>query len=183
MPGVTGAVLVVGMAAYWFLIGEEVKTDEQSRQTLVCRIPLDGVICDGSDKLKFVGQKMKHDNTSRRKFLSLAGLTACGLALGSPLKRWRPSKGELFVYIGTYTNNGRSEGIYVCKLDSSTGELRQIAVAKGVANPSFLTVEPKGRFLYAVNEVKGLVNQWRRRAFSIDKGNRRAEVDQSTSIR
>ena len=30
--GVTGAVLVVGMAAYWFLIGEEVKVDEPAAE-------------------------------------------------------------------------------------------------------------------------------------------------------
>src|SRR5258705_3912290 len=120
--------------------------------------------------LTWIG-KMKHYNTSRREFLSLAGLTACGLALGSPLKSWQSSKRELFVYVGTYTN-GRSEGIYVCRLNLSSGELKQINVAKGVANPSFLSVDPKTRFLYAVNEVKefegkasGAVT-----AFSIDAG-------------
>lgn len=91
--------------------------------------------------------------SSRRQFLSLAGLTACGLSLRSPLKTWQSSKRELFVYVGTYTT-GRSEGIYVCRLDLSSGELKQIDVARGVANPSFLTLDPKGRFLYAVNEVK-----------------------------
>jgi len=97
---------------------------------------------------------MKHTNTSRRQFLSLAGLTACGLSLRSTLKAWPSSKSERIVYVGTYTNNGRSEGIYVCRLDLSSGELKQIDVAKGVANPSFLTVDPRTRFLYAVNEVK-----------------------------
>jgi 6-phosphogluconolactonase len=110
------------------------------------------------DKLKFVGhcsrlEKMKQHNSSRRRFLSLAGLTACGLSLRSPLKAWQSSRRELIVYVGTYTT-GRSEGIYVCRLDLSSGELKQIGVAKGVANPSFLTLDAKGRFLYAVNEVK-----------------------------
>ena len=131
-----------------------------------------GTLCVKTEFPEF-GQvgKMKHDSTSRRQFLSLAGLTACGLALGSPLKRRSSSKGELFVYVGTYTTNGRSEGIYVCTLNLSTGELRQVDVAKGVANPSFLTLDPEKRFLYAVNEVKefegkasGAVS-----AFSIDK--------------
>jgi 6-phosphogluconolactonase len=96
---------------------------------------------------------MKHYNSSRRQFLSLAGLTGCGLALSSPLKGWQSARRELIVYVGTYTT-GRSEGIYVCRLDLSSGELKQIDVAKGVANPSFLTVDPKTRFVYAVNEVK-----------------------------
>jgi 6-phosphogluconolactonase len=56
------------------------------------------------------------------------------------------------VYIGTYTS-GRSEGIYVCRLDLASGELRRINVAKNVVNPSFLTIDRQARFLYAVNEV------------------------------
>ena len=106
---------------------------------------------------------------SRRQFLRVAGLTACGLALRSPL-RSAMSKREMLVYVGTYTS-GRSEGIYVCGLDLSSGELRRINVVRGVVNPSFLTVDPKMRFLYAVNEVKefegkasGAVS-----AFSIDE--------------
>lgn len=125
----------------------------------------------GLDSLRYSVRRMKHNNPSRRQFLSLAGLTAGGLVLESPLKAWQSSKRELIVYVGTYTT-GRSEGIYVCRLDLSTGALKQIDVAKGVANPSFLTVEPRTRFLYAVNEVKefegkagGAVS-----AFSIDAG-------------
>lgn len=91
---------------------------------------------------------MIHNKTSRRQFLNLAGLTAGGLALGSPLGGWQSSTRELIVYVGTYTT-GRGEGIYVCRLDLLSGELRQVDVARGVANPSFLTVDPKTRFLYA----------------------------------
>ena len=112
---------------------------------------------------------MKQVN-SRRQFLRVAGLTAGALSLRSPLRAWARSKREVFVYIGTYTS-GRSEGIYVCRLDLSSGELRRIDVAKNVVNPSFLTIDPKTRFLYAVNEVKefagkasGAVS-----AFSIDE--------------
>ena len=114
---------------------------------------------------------MKQHSSSRRQFLSLAGMTACGFALGSPFKRLRSSKGELLTYVGTYTNNGRSEGIYVCTLNLSTGELRQVDVAKGVANPSFLTVDSGKRFLYAVNEVKEFAGKASGSisAFSIDQ--------------
>lgn len=127
---------------------------------------------------------MKQHSSSRRHFLSLAGLTACGLALGSSRKRWSSSRRELIVYVGTYTNNGRSEGIYVCRFDLSSGELKRIDVARGVVNPSFLTVDPKGRSLYAVNEVTefegkatGAVS-----AFSIDSATGRLKlVNQQTS--
>jgi len=110
-----------------------------------------------------------NSGSSRRQFLRSAGLTAGALALRSPLRAW--SKRELFVYIGTYTS-GRSEGIYVCRLDLSSGELRRIDVAKNVVNPSFLTIDSERGILYAVNEVKefagkasGAVS-----AFNIDKG-------------
>ena len=42
----------------------------------------------------------------------------------------------MLVYIGTYTQ-GDSEGIYVYRLDTSSGALEYISVATGVDNPSF----------------------------------------------
>jgi len=56
------------------------------------------------------------------------------------------------VYVGTYTR-GESEGIYILRIDLKTGALTPVGVASGVVNPSFLAIDPKGRFLYAVNEV------------------------------
>jgi 6-phosphogluconolactonase len=58
----------------------------------------------------------------------------------------------VLVYVGTYTFRG-SEGIYVYQLDTSNGVLQPISKATGIANPSFLAVDPKQRFLYAVNET------------------------------
>jgi 6-phosphogluconolactonase len=60
---------------------------------------------------------------------------------------------ELFVYIGTYTR-GKSEGIYVYRMDRSTGALRHQSTAADVENPSFLALTPDNRYLYAVNEVQ-----------------------------
>lgn len=56
------------------------------------------------------------------------------------------------VYIGTYTN-GKSEGIYLYKLDANTGELTKVNVTQVKDNPSFLTLDPQKRYLYAVNEI------------------------------
>ena len=56
------------------------------------------------------------------------------------------------VYVGTYTSKG-SEGIYVCRFDATTGETGAVGLAVATDNPSFLAVDPNGRFLYAVNEV------------------------------
>ena len=56
------------------------------------------------------------------------------------------------MYVGTYTT-GKSEGIYLYRLNLSSGELKQVAITRGVVNPSYLTLAPSRRFLYAVNEV------------------------------
>ncbi|MDQ3001923.1 MAG: lactonase family protein [Fibrobacterota bacterium] len=60
---------------------------------------------------------------------------------------------DLHVYIGTYTSNG-GEGIYHFSMNSETGEIIRLKTMVGVVNPSFLAIEPGGRFLYAVNEVE-----------------------------
>ncbi len=78
------------------------------------------------------------------------------------------------LYIGTYTRHesyvdGHAEGIYVYQFDPKNGKLRHQSTMTGVVNPSFVTVEPRGKFLYAVNEltreeeVSGTVS-----AFAID---------------
>jgi len=59
---------------------------------------------------------------------------------------------ELIVYVGTYTS-GDSEGVYICRLDLSSGELSLLKTVKGLVNPSFLAVDSRHRYLYSVNEV------------------------------
>jgi 6-phosphogluconolactonase len=56
------------------------------------------------------------------------------------------------VYVGTYTDHG-SKGIYAYRFDPATGELKELGLAAESANPSFLTADPQGQFLYAANEV------------------------------
>ena len=81
---------------------------------------------------------MKKTNPSRRQFLRIAGLGAVGLSL-----EWQPrtlgsapKSRELLVYIGTYTTNStaHSEGIYICRLDLSSGELRRITGASAISS-------------------------------------------------
>ncbi|MEO5979475.1 MAG: lactonase family protein [Chryseolinea sp.] len=63
--------------------------------------------------------------------------------------------------IGTYTQPGKSEGIYVYQFDPSTGESKLKAVAKGVKNPTFLAVSRDNKHVYAVTEVSdGAVNAY-----------------------
>jgi 6-phosphogluconolactonase len=89
---------------------------------------------------------------ARREFLRFAGLGALGLALPFGGVLSAKLNGELLLYVGTYTA-GKSEGIYLYRLNLSSGELRHVATTKGVVNPSFLTLAPNRRYLYAVNEV------------------------------
>jgi 6-phosphogluconolactonase len=74
------------------------------------------------------------------------------------------------LYVGTYTTGG-SRGIYAYHYDLRSGELKSLGLAAETVNPSFLVIDRKGKFLYAVNEVQnyhgelsGAVS-----AFSIDR--------------
>lgn len=54
--------------------------------------------------------------------------------------------------VGTYTS-GASEGIYVYKFDTKTGDIVHEHTAGGIENPSFLTASPDGEFVYSVSEL------------------------------
>jgi len=98
--------------------------------------------------------KKKNNRSSRREFLGFASLGALGLTLAElPLGRVLGAAREKLVYVGTYTT-GKSEGIYLYRLNLSSGELQRVGITKGVVNPSFLTLAPDRRYLYAVNEVE-----------------------------
>jgi 6-phosphogluconolactonase len=59
---------------------------------------------------------------------------------------------EWLVYVGTYTT-GKSEGLYVYRMDASTGELKYSSQVKGVDNPTFLTIDKQRQALYALYEI------------------------------
>jgi 6-phosphogluconolactonase len=81
-------------------------------------------------------------------------LLAIGLsaALVLPASAADPPR-ELLTYFGTYTNSGKSKGIYCYKLDLASGKLTEVGVTEGIKNPSFLAISPSGERLYAVSEV------------------------------
>jgi 6-phosphogluconolactonase len=93
---------------------------------------------------------------SRREFLaaSAAGLVALARDSASPITREEARVDGEILYVGTYTDDGRSKGIYTVRMDPRTGKLRVVGSTDGGANPSFLAIHPNGRVLYAVNEVE-----------------------------
>ncbi len=72
---------------------------------------------------------------------------------------------DFFMYVGTYTGfkyvhhskpygfgESKSKGIYVSRFNAATGELSEPELATEVINPSFLTISPDRKFLYAISE-------------------------------
>ena len=57
------------------------------------------------------------------------------------------------LFIGTYTRDS-SKGIYALQLDPATGALSAPVVAAETKSPSYLTLSPDRRFLYAVSETE-----------------------------
>lgn len=54
--------------------------------------------------------------------------------------------------VGTYTNNSDSKGIYVFNFNLNTGKTTALDTITS-ADPSFLTLSPDNKFVYAVNEL------------------------------
>lgn len=62
---------------------------------------------------------------------------------------------SLMIYIGTYTGQGTgSKGIYRTTFDTATGALSEPRLAAELTSPSFLAIDPSGKYLFAVNEVE-----------------------------
>jgi 6-phosphogluconolactonase len=62
---------------------------------------------------------------------------------------------DALMFIGTYTRDGRSHGIYSLRLDPATGALTAPALAAEAQNPTFLALHPDRRHLYACGELRG----------------------------
>jgi 6-phosphogluconolactonase len=94
---------------------------------------------------------------SRRRFMK--GAAAAAFAAG-PLGRAMQAGGarrQTLAYVGTYTGNvgggSNGEGIYRFAMNQLTGELSQSKLVAKSPNPSWITIHPSKRFLYAANEV------------------------------
>ena len=55
------------------------------------------------------------------------------------------------MYIGTYTEESNSNGIYTYRFNQENGTFELLSSATA-GNPSFVTLSPDGKRLYAVSE-------------------------------
>jgi 6-phosphogluconolactonase len=75
------------------------------------------------------------------------------------------SASDPYLLVGTYTS-GKSDGIYVYHFNTKTGDFALVSHIKS-SNPSYLTVSPNEKFVYAVNEnIPGGIS-----AYAFDKSN------------
>lgn len=61
---------------------------------------------------------------------------------------------KTYLFVGSYTLEEKSEGIIVYSFNTVTGELSEIEKEYNLVNPSFLTISPNGKFLYACTDTK-----------------------------
>ena len=88
---------------------------------------------------------------SRRDFITLSALGIAGCAL--PRGAVTTPEQERMLYVGTYTDDHRSKGIYLLRLSPATGALSIAGVAAETVNPSFIALSPNGESAFAVNEI------------------------------
>ena len=77
-------------------------------------------------------------------------LTVMSMFLTSPIT----GAEKLRFFVGTYTAQGGSKGIYTSQLNPETGALEEPTLAAECENPAFLALHPSKPYLYAVGEAK-----------------------------
>jgi 6-phosphogluconolactonase len=65
------------------------------------------------------------------------------------------SAAEIPFYLGTFTDNTPSKGIYLGGIDSVTGKLGPVTLACAAVNPNFLAFAPNGKILYVAIRPAG----------------------------
>lgn len=73
-----------------------------------------------------------------------------------------------YVFIGSYNANKNTPGIYVYELDTLSGHLREVSTYKSIKNPSFFTLSPDGKFVFACTETQ-TANAGSITSFAFDK--------------
>jgi 6-phosphogluconolactonase (cycloisomerase 2 family) len=102
---------------------------------------------------------MIHDAVwSRRHFLqNAAALAMAQSALATAQKTTDSNAGKTLVYVGTYTSavdgEAHGKGIYLLEMNSANGELSQPILVAKTRNPSWISIHPSRKYLYAINEI------------------------------
>ncbi|KFF14926.1 lactonase family protein [Flavobacterium hydatis] len=87
---------------------------------------------------------MTPNNLRKKTILLLATILACINVYSQ----------DNYAFFGSYNWDKTTNGIYVYQLDTITGRLKKITTVKNIANPSFLTLSPNGKYVYACTESK-----------------------------
>src|SRR5436190_17063427 len=80
----------------------------------------------------------RNDTHSRREFLAASAHGMFGLrSLPARLTRQRAPVDTGLLYVGTYTADGRTDGVYLVRLVPDSGEPRSLGPANAGTNPRF----------------------------------------------
>lgn len=67
---------------------------------------------------------------------------------------FQPFSQSTYVFFGSFNRDKNTEGIFVYNLDTISGALTKITSISSISNPSFLTIAPNGKYIYACTESK-----------------------------
>ena len=85
---------------------------------------------------------------SRRDFIAMSAL---GLLGATGLARGDVPVSDALLYVGTYTDDNRTDGIYLVRMNVATGALHLETAVNAGPNPSFIAIHPNGGTLYALD--------------------------------
>ncbi|GGG69591.1 lactonase family protein [Edaphobacter dinghuensis] len=108
------------------------------------------------DLVKHIGM---NETFSRRGFLKGAAALSIAHSVSAMAETSEGDsrKGRTFAYAGCYTgavgDGSNGKGIYLFEMDPHTGALSLLKLAAEAASPSWLSLDPSGRYLYAANEI------------------------------
>ena len=95
-----------------------------------------------------------------------SGFPALSEVEGSRTRHTAPASASRIAYVGSFTSKSRNacgEGLSVFRVDAGSGAWTRIQLLADEVNPSFLALDPRRRFLYAVHADTDQVS-----AFAVD---------------
>ena len=76
----------------------------------------------------------------------------CFLAIFANAQR----KTHYKLLVGTYTNTGKSEGIYSYDFNASTASTELKSITRNINDPNYLAISPNQKFVYVVNQTDNI---------------------------